>query len=124
MKLPIVKKEAIFYEDKYVYACLANFPIVNGHSIVVWKNKASDLHLLSRKKYEHLMDIVDITRNALLKALKIKKVYLLYMDEVNQVHWHLIPRYNEKGYNVFKHQPKKIQDFSLAKKIRDNIRKI
>ena len=29
-----------------------------------------------------------------------KKVYLIYMDETQHVHWHLIPRYNEKGYDV------------------------
>ena len=39
---------------------------------------------------------VDEVRNAMLQALKLKKVYLIYMDEINQVHQHLIPRYNEK----------------------------
>jgi len=43
------------------------------------------------------------------------------MDEANHVHWHLLPRYNEKGYDVFKHKPSKIKDFSLAKKVRENL---
>ena len=32
---------------------------------------------------------MDAVRYAMLKALKIKKVYLIYMYEANQVHWHL-----------------------------------
>ena len=67
------------------------------------------------------MDKVDEVRNALIKALKIKKVYLIYMDELNHVHWHLVPRFNKKGYNIFKHNPLKLKDFSLTEKIRNNL---
>lgn len=120
-KLPKPSKKAIIYEDNRVYACLANYPLVKGHTVVVWKKKVKDLHLLSKKDYEYLMDKVDEVRTALLKTLKLKKVYLVYMDEINQVHWHLIPRYNEKGYNVLKHKPSKLKDFSLADKIKKNL---
>jgi diadenosine tetraphosphate (Ap4A) HIT family hydrolase len=120
-KLPKPFKEAIIYEDKKLYACLANYPIVKGHTIIVWKKKAKDLHLLSKRDYEYLMDKVDEIRNALLKTLKLKKVYLIYMDETNQVHWHLIPRYNEQGYDILKHKPSKLKDFSLANKIKSNL---
>ena len=89
--------------------------------IVVWKKPVTDLHLLSRKDYEYLMDRVDEARNALLKTLKLKKVYLIYMDEINHVHWHLVPRYNEKGYDVFEHKPTQLKDFSFAEKIRKNL---
>jgi len=121
MGLPKPYKKAIIYEDKKLYACLANYPLVKGHTVVVWKEKVSDLHLLSKKDYEYLMDRVDEIRNALLKTLKIKKVYLFYMDEIKQVHWHLIPRYNQKGFNVLMHKPKKIKDFSLTEKIKTNL---
>jgi diadenosine tetraphosphate (Ap4A) HIT family hydrolase len=40
------------------------------------------------------------------------------MDEVNQVHRHLVPRYDEKWFDVFKHKPSKLIDFSLTNKIR------
>ncbi|MCK5025428.1 MAG: hypothetical protein KAS15_02475 [Nanoarchaeota archaeon] len=43
------------------------------------------------------------------------------MDEANQVHWHLIPRYNKKGFDLLKHKPAKLKDFSLTKKIRSNL---
>ena len=120
--LPESIEGAMIYEDSKVYVCLANYPIAEGHSVVVWKKSVSDLHLLSKKDYEYLMDRVDEIRNALLKSLKLKKVYLVYMDEANQVHWHLIPRYNEKGFDVFLHKPKRLKDFSLARKIRDNLK--
>ena len=122
MTFPKTKKEAVIYEDKKLYACLASHPIVKGHTIVVWKKPVKDLHLLSKKNYSYLMNKVDEVRNALLKTLKLKKVYLVYMDEANHVHWHLLPRYNEKGYDVFKHNPSKIKDFSLAKKVKENLK--
>lgn len=120
-KLPDPYKNAIIYEDKKIYVCLANNPIVNGHTVIVWKKSVTDLHLLSRKNYEYLMNKVNQVRNALIKTLKVKKVYLLYMDEINQVHWHLVPRFDEKGYKVLTHKPGKIKDFSLDDEIRKNL---
>ena len=117
-KLPIPPKEAIIYEDEKLYVCLASFPITKGHTVVVWKVKMEDLHLLSRKDYEYLMDIVDITRNVLLKHFNIEKVYLMYMDEIKQVHWHLIPRYEELGVNVLLYNPKETKDFPEVSDLR------
>lgn len=122
--LPKLNNKSLIYQDSKLYVCLASFPIVKGHTVVVWKKHVSDLHLLAKKDYEYLMDKVDETRNALMKALGVKKVYLMYMDEANHVHWHLIPRYNEKGYDVLKHKPRKLKDFSPAKKIKDYLRKL
>jgi len=119
--LPKPLSKAMIYEDSKLYVCLANYPVIKGHTVVVWKKPVKDLHLLSKRKYRYLMEKVDEVRNALLKTLKIKKVYLVYMDEVNQVHWHLIPRFNKKGFDVFKHKPSKLKDFSLTKKIISNL---
>jgi len=105
-----------------LYACLANFPKVKGHSVIVWKSDVDDLHLLPKEKYEHLMERVDEVRNALLKTLDVEKVYLIYMDETKHVHWHLVPRYNEKGYDVLEHDPEKLEDTSLAEDIRGNLK--
>lgn len=116
--LPKPLNSTIIYEDKKLYACLANEPITEGHAVVVWKKKTSDLHLLSKKDYEYLMEKVDEIRTAMLKALNIKKVYLIYMDEIKQVHWHLVPRYSIKGYKNITQKTKKIKDFSLDDKIR------
>jgi len=112
--------EAIFYEDDRLYACLAYEPITDGHCVVVWKNDVEDLHMLAREDYEYLMWVVDKTRDALLETLGLEKVYLLYFDEAKHVHWHLIPRYEEKGFTVLDHAPQKIEDFSLVQSLRKN----
>ena len=119
--LPKPYKNAIIYEDKKLYACLANEPIVDGHTVVVWKDRITDLHLLTRKNYEYLMERVNEIRNAMLKALGVKKVYLLYMDEAKQVHWHLVPRYNKKGLANLSQKTGKIKDFLLDDKIRKHL---
>ncbi len=119
--LPKPKKGAVFFEDKNLYATLANYPITRGHVVIVWKKKVTDLHLLKRKEYEHLMDVVDAVRDAMLKALKIKKVYLVYMDETKHVHWHLIPRYNKKGMNVLEEKPKKLVNINLAEDLKKKL---
>lgn len=116
--LPTPKNGAIFYEDDEMYACLANFPIVNGHSVVVWKNKINDINLLDRKDYDKLMEVTEIVRDALINVLEIDKVYLLYMDEIKHVHWHLIPRADrEMGMKLLQHKPSELSDTSLAIKL-------
>jgi diadenosine tetraphosphate (Ap4A) HIT family hydrolase len=119
--LPEPKDKEIIYEDEKLYACLARHPKTEGHVVVVWKDKLQDLNLLSRKDYEYLMDSVDELRNAMIETLDVEKVYLIYMDEAKHVHWHLVPRYNEKGYNILENSPGKIEDFQLAGEIKANL---
>jgi diadenosine tetraphosphate (Ap4A) HIT family hydrolase len=120
--LPKPKKGAVFYRDNKVYATLANEPISKGHVVVVWKKKVTDLHLLNRKDYKYLMSVVDKVREAMLRTLNIKKVYLFYMDEAKHVHWHLVPRYNKMGFNLLKEHPKVLKDVSLGKLIGEQMR--
>ncbi len=119
--LPEPLEGAVFYEDKFLYATLANFPKAKGHVVIVWKKKVTDLHLLSKKQYEHLMGVVEEVRTAMLKVLKVKKVYLLYMDEAKHVHWHLIPRYEKMGMVVLREKSRKLKEFSLAEKLRKRL---
>ncbi len=118
---PKPPKQSLIYQDQNLYVCLAKFPVTKGHTIVALKRNISDLKLLPDRDYDYLMDTVFSARNALLKTLKVKKVYLVYMDEANHVHWHLIPRYKENGFDVFSHKLKPAKDFSLAKKIKKNL---
>lgn len=113
--LPIPPKESVIYEDKNVYVVSALYPITKGHTVVVWKKQTKDINALSCNEYDYLMDIVDVTRDTLLKVFNVEKVYMLYMDEAEEVHWHLVPRYNEKGFDVFQHTPEKTNDFSNTK---------
>jgi diadenosine tetraphosphate (Ap4A) HIT family hydrolase len=112
--LPNPPKEAIYYEDEKLYVCLASFPITKGHSVVVWKERREDLQKLNKDEYDYLMNIVDTTRNVLLKFYSLEKVYLLYLDEIQHVHWHIVPRYDEQGLNILVHTPKEKIDFSDA----------
>ena len=114
-KLPQPQSGAIFFQDDKLYSTLAEQPITKGHTVVVWKDLVKDLGRLNEIDYDHLMDVVDKVRNAMMKVLGVKKVYLIYMDEAEHVHWHLVPRYNEKGFNVFEHEPGKLEDTSLAR---------
>lgn len=114
-------KNAIIYQDKNLYACLANKPIVSGHVVVVWKKPVRDLNLLNHRDYEYLMDRVNDIRRAMIKTLKVKKVYLLYMNEANHVHWHLVPRYNKLGIENLTGRTGRIKDFTLDDKIRKKL---
>ena len=120
-KLTRPPKESIIYEDQKLYVCLAKYPITKGHTVVVFKKEVADLKLLPDRDYDYLMDTVFAVRNTLLKTLKIKKVYLIYMDETNHVHWHLVPRYKERGFDLFQYKPKMLKDFSLTRKIKKNL---
>lgn len=117
-KLPPLHNRALIYQDEKLYVSLAHYPVTRGHVVVVWKKKVRDLHLLSSRDYDYLLETVSTVRKAMLRALRIQKVYLVYMDEARHVHWHLIPRYNIKGFNIFAHNPKRSFDFSLAAKIK------
>jgi diadenosine tetraphosphate (Ap4A) HIT family hydrolase len=116
--LPIPPKESIIFEDDRLYVCSALYPITKGHIVVVWKNDVEDIHDLNEEEYDFLMDIVDVARDAQLKVLSVEKIYLLYMDEAKHVHWHLVPRYDEKGFNVFSHDPEKAADFPLVSEMK------
>ena len=120
-KLPKPSPRSLIYEDENLYVCLAKNPITKGHVVIVTKKEFPDLNFLPDRDYDYLMDTVYAIRNALLKTLKIKKVYLIYMDEANHVHWHMVPRYAEKGFDLFQHKPGTLKDFSLAKKIKKNL---
>jgi len=119
MPLPTAPEEAIIYENDFLYVCLAPFPVTSGSTVVVWRGGVVDLHNLNQKEYNYLMEIVDVTRDALQRVCYVEKVYLIYMDEAREVHWHLVPRYNEEGFNVFKHIPLETRDFSLAPLFRE-----
>lgn len=120
-KLIKAPKKSIIYEDEKLYVCLAKLPVAIGHTIVALKTEIADLKLLPDREYDYLMDTVFAVRNALLKTLGVKKVYLIYMDEANYVHWHLVPRYKVKGFDIFKNTPEPVRDFSLSERIKKNL---
>lgn len=113
--------DSIIYHDKDLYVCLAHHPLTVGHTIVAWKADVEDIHLLSRADYLKLMSMVENIRDALLKTYNVDKVYLVYADELKHVHWHLVPRYDEKGLNILNHKAVEIKDFKDAAAIKENL---
>ncbi len=112
--IEITPPQSMIFEDNKVIVALAFQPNTKGHCVVIWKSGAEDLNKLPTEDYEYLMDVVDVTRNTLRTFYKVDKVYLMYLDETNWVHWHLIPRYEEKVFNILRHSPETITDFSDA----------
>ncbi len=105
---------SIFFEDNHVYVALAHHAIAEGHTVVVWKGDAEDISDLSSNDYEYLMDVIDVARDSLKELYGVEKVYLLYFDEARHVHWHLVPRYEEKGFAALKHEPTVLTLFPRA----------
>ena len=103
--------ESIFYEDDKIIVALAYEPITKGHTVVIWKEEVADLSSLNTDNYSYLMELVDIARNTLMEFYGVEKVYLMYLDEIKHVHWHLVPRYDEKGFNVLEHKPSHLDHF-------------
>lgn len=110
-------KDSIIFEDNRVVVALAFDRITEGHCVVIWKDGEEDLNKLNVEDYEYLMDVIDVTRNVLRRVYEVEKVYLMYLDESNWVHWHLVPRYNKKGFNVLNHKPVRINDFKDTDKL-------
>lgn len=104
-------KESIIFEDTRVLIALALRPLTRGHAIVIWKGGEEDINKLGVEDYEYLMDAARVTRESLLQFYGVEKVYLMYLDETKWVHWHLVPRYDEEGFNILKHDPQVLSDF-------------
>ena len=117
-------KAAVIYEDKKVYIAFAKKPMAKGHIIVFWKRDVPDLHALSRKDYDYLMDVVDVMRSAMLHVFHTSKVYLFYLDEIGHVHWHLLPRLKEKGFSILLNAYRTTADFRTAPKLQESFRAI
>jgi diadenosine tetraphosphate (Ap4A) HIT family hydrolase len=117
-------KDSIIFEDSKVIVALAHESLTKGHTVVIWKNETEDLSMLGAEDYKYLMGIVDVTRNTLINFYNVEKVYLMYLDECNWVHWHLIPRYNEKGFNILNHKPLVTNDFIDVEKLTSMFKKI
>lgn len=115
--------ESIFFEDNILYVALAYDSLAKGHSVIVWKDKVEDLNSLKSNDYEYLMDVVSVARETLKEYYGVEEVYLMYLDEIRQVHWHFIPRYNEKGFNVLNHAPKKLTNFDDAVNLQEIFKK-
>lgn len=120
LAFPKPRKESLLYEDRRLFVFLAAHPFSKHHVIVAWKKNVDDLHKLSSEEYDHLMHVVDVTRDAMLAFFKTKKVYLIYMDEYRHVHWHLLPRFRTTGFGIVVHKGRLAPDYGVVPKLREH----
>lgn len=115
-EFPEPMKGSVFYNDREVYACLAFHPIVEGHTIVIWKKNIKDLNDLKEDDYLYLMKIVYEVRRVLLDAYRTTKVYVVYLDEACHVHFHLFPRKEggETGFGLMARPHGELTDLSMV----------
>lgn len=113
---------SVFYEDARVYARLATDRIVEGHSVLAWKKQHfEDLSYLSAEDYQYMMSKLRMVRSALAKFYKAPKVYLAYLDELGDVHWHLFLRKQDdyvKGFLLMVQPSEKLADISMVPTLR------
>lgn len=122
-KFPEPLEGSVFYEDEKTYACLAFHPVVEGHSIVVWREDVKDLNDLGLEEALHLMGVVYKVRKALLAAHNTDKVYMAYLDEVCHVHVHLFPRQKDgkKGFDSMTQPHGALKDLSKVPYLRSSL---
>lgn len=91
------------YEDDDVLVILDDFPIAQGHTLVIVKHHREDFSALTSDEASHLGKVcVRVTKA--LQACGIPKVYVATLgEEIQHVHCHLVPRYGEdkKGFVHF-----------------------
>ena len=71
----------MFFEDARCYVCLAFAPKSKGHTIVAWKEHATDLNDLNDEEYHHLMAVIRRVRLALGRVYPSSLVYMNYWNE-------------------------------------------
>ena len=110
---------SVFYEDELVYACLAFHPIIEGHTIVVWKADVEDIGELPAQDSLYLWGVVLKIRKALLRHYNTDKVYVAYLDESRHVHIHLFPRRpgGEEGFGLMAKPHGSLEDLSAVPKL-------
>nr|ADI22123.1 hypothetical protein [uncultured Planctomycetales bacterium HF0200_11L05] len=96
---------------------------LKGTAWLFGKNKLVTFIRSQEKIICNLMTVVEDTRDAMRSVLGVEKVYLIYMDEAKHVHWHLVPRRKLMGFALLNQKPKLLEDFSLAKILKEEMKK-
>lgn len=91
------------YEDDLVYAFLDIGPLSNGHTLVIPKEPAATIDQLSDASSEAIGRVLPRISRAVLRATGATAFNILQNNgaeahqEVPHVHFHIIPRYPERG---------------------------
>ena len=113
------------YEDELIYAFLDINPLSRGHTLVIPKEKASTMDVLSEESAESLGRVLPKICRAIMKATGATDYNLIQNNgeaagqTVNHLHIHIIPRYTDSKHS-FVWTPKSI-DHLDAKIIANSI---
>jgi histidine triad (HIT) family protein len=116
------------YEDDNVLALLDDFPISDGHTLVMLKDHHDDLASLSEEQAAYLGGVVARISRALKEACDVPYIYVASLGEqVRHVHYHLVPRYEEdrKGFGHFLKPRGELRNHeALIERIREEIKSV
>lgn len=105
------RSEHTVFENKMVLVVLDDFPIADGHTLVILKEHQPDIASVSPEAAAILGQTVAHIAAAIKEALGAKLVYVAALGEsVRHVHYHLIPRYERDmtGFGHFMSSRKKL----------------
>jgi len=88
------KLEEFIYEDKIAVVLLSKFQTSKGHIIVLPKIHHKSIDEISENDYLHIQKLIKKYNKKINKNFKPQKIYILLLaEEVEHIHFHLIPRY-------------------------------
>ena len=94
------KKNYIFKRTKHSFAVLNLYPYNNGHVLIVTNKHVNDLTRLTREEKKDLLDLLELTKSFIDKALKPKGYNIgINIGRVagagfpGHLHIHLVPRW-------------------------------
>lgn len=94
------------YEDEHVLAFLDIGPLAEGHTLVITKERKAQLHELSDESAAAVGRVLPRIARALMEATGCEAYNVLQNNgaeahqEVNHVHFHVIPRQGERGLGL------------------------
>jgi histidine triad (HIT) family protein len=103
------------YEDEYVLAFLDVAPLSNGHTLVIPKEPVAHLHELSEQSGAALGSALVKVTAAVVAATGATAYNILQNNgeaahqAIDHVHFHIIPKFNEKGL-VLDWEPEELLD--------------
>lgn len=93
-KIIAKRAETFVYEDEKLVVLLSKFQTSRGHIIVTLKQHFESLDEISEHDYALLQSMVKRYHHQLMAAFQPEKIYIfLLAEEVEHIHFHLIPRY-------------------------------
>ncbi|MCC7539496.1 MAG: HIT family protein [Deltaproteobacteria bacterium] len=94
------------YEDAHVLAFLDIFPLSEGHTLVIPKERKAMLHELSDEQSAAIGRVLPRIARAVLEATGATAYNVLQNNgaeahqAVHHVHFHIIPRHGDKGLGI------------------------